>query len=494
MIILRQTYFLFITFASVKSNHLKNSKENKLAGLFRNFTGQQPSAMNKLTGSGSNRTYYRITGNNTSVIGTIGDNRRETAAFLYFSDHFRKRGLHVPAILAKDEKENIYLQEDLGSTSLFELLQNSKKENKIPGNIRTLYEQSVGELIRFQLDGDEGLDYSFCYPKDAFDRQAMMWDLNYFKYYFLKPSGIQFDEQALDTDFEQLTGFLLSAGSDHFMYRDFQARNILVREGKLWFIDYQGGRKGAVHYDLASLLFQAKADLPGEFREEILQVYLNHLSSRIGLNKKEFLDQYYGFVLIRMLQVLGAYGFRGFFEQKPHFMESTSFALNNLKWLLESIRLPLSLPCLRDSLRALAYLPSGPETTKAGLTLEINSFSYKKSGIPKDLSGHGGGFVFDCRALPNPGRYPEYAEKTGNDETVIQFLATEPEVRTFLNSARDLVERTVDIYLMRGFSHLMVNFGCTGGQHRSVYCANELAQRLANKKGVNIVLRHRMQE
>ncbi|MFU8844119.1 MAG: phosphotransferase, partial [Bacteroidales bacterium] len=401
---------------------MSSSKEILLAGLYRYFAGQPPTAMKKLTGSGSNRAYYRITGNNTNVIGTIGEDLHETKAFLYFSEHFRKRGLHVPAILAKDEKENIYLQEDLGNMSLFELLEKGEKDNELPGNIRTLYKKSVEELIRFQLDGATGLDYSYCYPKDRFDRLAMMWDLNYFKYYFLKPSGVHFDEQKLEDDFERLSGYLLTADSSHFMYRDFQARNILVHEGKLWFIDYQGGRKGALQYDPASLLFQAKANLSNEFREEVLHYYLDLLSARLTINKKEFLDHYYGFVLIRTLQVLGAYGFRGFFEQKPHFMESAGFALSNLRWLLDHKQLALTLPNLKQYLQALVSKNPGSEPPKTGLTLEINSFSYKKSGIPKDPSGHGGGFVFDCRALPNPGRYPEYAEKTGNDEQVIQFL------------------------------------------------------------------------
>jgi aminoglycoside/choline kinase family phosphotransferase len=481
-------------FASINFNSLNSSKENKLAGLFRDFNGHPPTEVKKLTGSGSNRTYYRLTGNNTSAIGTIGENLSETRAFLYLSEHFRQRGLFVPSILAKDEKENIYLQEDLGDISLFELLEKEKMGVTIPESVRTFYKQSVEELIRFQLDGSEGLDYSYCFPKESFDRQAMMWDLNYFKYYFLKPSGVHFDEQKLEDDFERLSEYLFTADSSHFMYRDFQARNILVHGGKLWFIDYQGGRKGALQYDPASLLFQAKACLPNEFREEMIHHYLSNLSRRLTINKKEFLDHYYGFVLIRILQVLGAYGFRGFFEQKPHFIESVGFALHNLRWFLEKIRLPVSLQHLTRYLHELVSGNTGSQPAKTGLTLEVNSFSYKKSGIPKDFSGHGGGFVFDCRALPNPGRYPEYTGMTGKDEPVIQFLEKEPEVETFLAAVNLLVEQAVDNYLGRGFNRLMVNFGCTGGQHRSVYCANQLAARLIKKQGVNVVIRHRMQE
>lgn len=488
------TYFLFTTFAFVKSNHLKNSKENRLAGLFKDFAGYPPKAMKKLTGSGSNRSYYRLTGNNTSVIGTIGENLRETAAFLYFSEHFRQHGLHVPAILAKKEKENIYLQEDLGDTSLFELMEKGKKDNDLAENIRNFYKQSVEELIRFQLDGAKGLDYSRCYPKDTFDQQSMMWDLNYFKYYFLKHSGVDYDEADLEHDFALLADYLLKADSNYFMYRDFQARNILVHDEKIWFIDYQGGRKGALQYDLASLLFQAKANLSPQFRDEILSHYLIQLSKRMTISKKKFIDHYYGFVLIRMLQVLGAYGYRGFFEQKPYFIESASFALSNLKWFLNHVKLPIALPYLTSCLHELVSSGSKESTVEKELTIEINSFSYKKSGIPKDLSGHGGGFVFDCRPLPNPGRLQQFQHLTGNDDPVIQFLEEEPSVESFLNSVIQLVDLSVKNYNERGFNHLMVSFGCTGGQHRSVYCANQLAEKMRKKSGLKVILRHRMQE
>jgi aminoglycoside/choline kinase family phosphotransferase len=498
--LIKRTRFVFIHLFPIhylcnpKFIPLNSSKEIKLAGLFKEFAGHPPTAMQKLTGSGSNRAYYRITGNNTIVIGTIGENPSETAAFLYFSEHFRQRGLHVPAILAKNETENIYLQEDLGNTSLFELLEKGKRDNGIAENIHTLYKQTVEELIRFQLDGAKGLDYSQCYPKDSFDRQSMMWDLNYFKYYFLKPSGVHFDEQELDDEFELLVDFLLEADSNHFMYRDFQARNILVHDENLWFIDYQGGRKGALQYDLASLLFQAKANLSPQFREEILNHYLSQLSQRMTINRNKFIDHYFGFVLIRMLQVLGAYGYRGFFEQKPHFIESTSYAISNLKWFLDHIKLSVPLPNLTSYLHELISSGSKESSVEKGLTIEINSFSYKKSGIPKDLSGHGGGFVFDCRPLPNPGRLQEFRHLTGNDDPVIQFMEKEPSVKFFFRSVIQLVDLSVENYLERGFNRIMVSFGCTGGQHRSVYFANQLAKELGKKSGIKVLLRHRMQE
>jgi aminoglycoside/choline kinase family phosphotransferase len=473
---------------------LNSSKEIKLAGLYRDFAGHTPTTMKKLTGSGSNRAYYRITGNNTSVVGTIGENLRETAAFIYFSDHFLQRGLNVPTILARDEKENMYLQQDLGDTSLFGLLGKEKRGSTTPESVRTYYMKSVEELIRFQLDGTIGLDYSFCYPKDTFDRQSMMWDLNYFKYYFLRPSVVDFDETDLEHDFALLADYLLTAHSNYFMYRDFQARNILIHDEKLWFIDYQGGRKGALQYDLASLLFQAKANLSPQFREEILNHYLSQLSKRMTINEKKFIDHYNGFVLIRMLQVLGAYGYRGFFEQKPYFTESAGFALTNLNWFLNHIKLPLPLPYLTSYLQELVSSGTKESTDNKELTIEINSFSYKKSGIPKDPSGHGGGFVFDCRPLPNPGRLQEYRHLTGNDDPVIQFLEKEPSVESFLNSVTQLVDLSVKNYLERGFNHIMVSFGCTGGQHRSVYCASQLAKKMSKKSGLKIVLRHRMQE
>jgi hypothetical protein len=318
----------------------------------------------------------------------------------------------------------------------------------------------------------------------------MQWDLNYFKYYYLKPFEISFSEQRLETDFNLLMDFLLEAPPVYFMYRDFQARNIIIRENEPWFIDYQGGRKGPLQYDLASLLFQAKADLPFNLRKDLLEFYMEILGKKVEFNQQEFVTHYYGFILMRTLQVLGAYGFRGNFEQKPHFIESTQYALKNLNWFIENIDLPINFPELNSCFRQMLKEKSSPDTK--GLMVEINSFSYKKYGIPRDTSGHGGGFVFDCRALPNPGRYPEYKNLTGKDESVIRFLEKEEAVAEFLRHIYGIVEQAVENYLERGFDHLTINFGCTGGQHRSVYCAEHLYKFLSEKYNARFKINHRM--
>jgi len=472
---------------------IKKEIYNKtIASLFLKLTGNEPLEISALSGSGSNRKYFRLTDVDRSVIGVIGKDTDENATFIYFSEHFRNCGLKVPLVLIHSEQKNAYLQEDLGNTSLFDLLMREENRPSISPGIKELYKKSLTALTRFQVEGSRQLDFSKCYPREAFDRQSMQWDLNYFKYYYLKPAGIAFHEQKLETDFSLLMDYLLEAPSNYFMYRDFQARNILIKDEEPWFIDFQGGRRGPLQYDVASLLFQAKADLSPDFREEMLNLYFDELGKIIEFDRDEFKEYYYGFVLLRTLQVLGAYGFRGYFEQKPHFIESTNFALKNLRWLTENINLPVNLPELQHCFKQmLADEINGNET---GLTIEINSFSYKKSGIPKDTSGHGGGFVFDCRALPNPGRYPEYRSLTGKDEPVIRFLEKEPAISEFLEHVFKIVGQAIENYLERGFDHLSLNFGCTGGQHRSVYCAESLYTFINEKYPVKIILRHRMME
>jgi hypothetical protein len=323
----------------------------------------------------------------------------------------------------------------------------------------------------------------------------MMWDLNYFKYYFLKLAKVSFDEQALEDDYSAFCDYLLKAESDFFMMRDFQSRNILLRQDEPWFIDYQGGRRGALQYDLASLLYDAKADLPQEVREDLIEVYLDHLMMLHPVDRKEFKQYFYGYVLIRMMQAMGAYGFRGFYEKKAHFLKSIPYALENLNVVMKKIDIPIQLPELYHVLNSLSESEVLKDivTKEAGLTVSITSFSYKK-GIPADISGNGGGFVFDCRALPNPGRLVEYQKLTGKDQPVISYLEAYPEVEDFLSSAFSLVDQSVNVYMERKFTHLSVQFGCTGGQHRSVYSAERLAAHLRNNFPVKVVLLHREQE
>jgi hypothetical protein len=197
------------------------------------------------------------------------------------------------------------------------------------------------------------------------------------------------------------------------------------------------------------------------------------------------------FVLFRTLQVLGAYGFRGYFEKKPHFMQSVPFAIENLRQLLKQ-DYP-EYPYLCKVLRELTQLTQfSLEHQQRVLEVRIVSFAYKK-GIPTDPSGNGGGFVFDCRAINNPGKYSKYNHFTGLDEPVVKFLEDDGEILRFLEHVYSLVDASVKRYLDRGFTNLMVSFGCTGGQHRSVYAAQHLAEHLHKKYGVKVDLIHREQ-
>jgi hypothetical protein len=346
-------------------------------------------------------------------------------------------------------------------------------------------------LPRFQIEAGRDLNYSVCYPRSSFDEQSIAWDLNYFKYYFLKLAEVPFNEQALENDFERLTKFLLSADHDYFLYRDFQSRNIMLRDGRPYFLDYQGGRKGALQYDVASLLYDAKADLPPQLRQELLDHYLLTLPRFSRVTPEDFMKHYYAYVYVRIMQAMGAYGFRGFFERKTHFLQSVPYALRNLRWLLQNVELPIALPALMDAFSKIVSSEKlqqlAPEAH--GLGVRIFSFSFHR-GLPKDETGHGGGFVFDCRGLPNPGRQEQFRNLTGRDEPVIDYLNREESVHQFLASAMSLVDASVSTYQGRGFKHLMVSFGCTGGQHRSVFMAEQLARHLRGKGGIDVAVRH----
>lgn len=474
---------------------MNKGTEEKLIGLFEDWSGKKFEEITKLAGSGSNRKYYRISDGSSKAIGVIGEDDQENKSFLKFTTHFKKHGLNVPEIYASDLEERIYIQQDLGDVSLFNLVLGNEGSH-LSLEIEKLYKQSIKELIKFQVPASKDLDFSYCFPRIDFDAQSKQWDLNYFKYYSLKFQNVLFHEEKLEQDFQTIIQYLSKANSNYFMYRDFQTRNILIHENKPYFIDYQGGRKGPLQYDLASLLFQAKADLPYEFRQELLEYYMDELSNYVEVDRKEFTEFYYGFVLLRTLQVLGAYGFRGYYEKKPHFMESLTYAIKNVDWLLENVEFKFEFPELKKSLRLLSenFKINQIKKSSKKLTIEINSFSYIYMGIPKDKSDHGGGFVFDCRFLPNPGRYPEYRELSGLDQQIIDFLQKEPVVDKFNQSVFDLAFEAIDNYIDRNFDHLMLNFGCTGGQHRSVYCAEKLYDKLCEKYDVKIELNHLMQD
>lgn len=441
---------------------------------------------------GSGRKIIRLRGQNASAIGILYEVREENAAFLEFSRHFRKHGLPVPEIYAQDLDQGAYIEEDFGDTTLFEFLSKNRAGDNIAPAAVEAYRKVIAVLPRFQVEAGRDLDYKVCYPRDSFDRQSISWDLNYFKYYFLRLAGIPFSEQALEDDFGKLTDFLLTAPRDYFLYRDFQSRNIMLRDGQPYFLDYQGGRKGALHYDVASLLYDAKADLPPDLRQALLNHYLDTLGGFVDLKREEFLRHYYAYVYIRIMQALGAYGFRGFYERKAHFLQSVPYALKNLRWLLHNVALPIELPTLINAFHSMLASEKlqGLASDADNLVVRIFSFSFHR-GLPKDETGNGGGFVFDGRSLPNPGREDRFKALTGRDAPVIDYLNQQERAHQFMASVMSLVDASVSSYKKRGFKHLMVSFGCTGGQHRSVYLAEQLAKHLRGQAGVEVVLVHR---
>jgi aminoglycoside/choline kinase family phosphotransferase len=440
---------------------------------------------------GSGRNIVRLTSARNTAIGILYPVREENVAFLEFSKHFHRRGLPVPEIYGEDLERDAYLEEDLGDTTLFEYLSSNRAGVNIAPAVIGAYRKVVATLPRFQVEAGRDLNYSVCYPRDSFDGQSIAWDLNYFKYYFLRLAGIPFNEQALEDDFTRLTAFLLNTERDYFLYRDFQSRNVMLYRGQPFFLDYQGGRKGALQYDIASLLYDAKADLPPELRQQLLDHYLDKLAGFIDLQRDVFMRHYYAYVYVRIMQALGAYGFRGFYERKSHFLQSVPYALKNLLWLLHNVELPINVPTLLNAFRSmlasekLKNLASDAEN----LVVRVFSFSFKQ-GLPKDDTGNGGGFVFDCRGLPNPGREERFKSITGRDAPVIEYLNQQETLHQFLANVMSLVDASVTNYQSRGFKNLMVSFGCTGGQHRSVYLAEVLAKHLRGRNGIDVVVRH----
>lgn len=438
---------------------------------------------------GSNRIYTRETdANGRSVIRVVGTNRDENRAFIYMSRHFAALGLPVPCVLWVSEDEMSYTQEDLGDTILFDHLDD-----------HSLLERTMRALAHVQVEGARGFDWSKCFPIPAFDERSIRWDLNYFKYCFLKGTKIEFSEPKLEDDFDALVQNLTASAvslEDTFLYRDFQSRNVMIKDGQPYFIDFQGGRRGPTQYDVASFLWQAKANFSPALREKLIDAYLDELKSlQPSLAEQTWRVALPHFVLFRTLQVLGAYGYRGYFERKQHFLESIPLALKNLREVLAGLE---KYPYLRELAESLTAERSNSETVlqakpvlqRSGLIVKVYSFSFKK-GIPNDDSGNGGGYVFDCRSTHNPGKYEEYKQLTGLDQPVIDFLEKDGEILTFLESVYRLVDHHVERFIERGFEHLQVSFGCTGGQHRSVYCAEHLARHLKEKYNVQIELIHR---
>ena len=467
--------------------------QKKLSALFEQYFGEPVLKVTNLPPHGSNRYLIRLQGKTHTAIGVGNSDREENEAFLAFSRHFKSMGLPVPEIFAENLDEDIYIEEDLGNTTLFDALVTRRSGHlDFPVEMVGHYENVVKMLPRFQIKGAENLDWSVCYPRHSFDRQSMFWDLNYFKYYFLKLAHVPFNEQKLEDDFETLVNYLLSAPQDFFLYRDFQSRNIMLKEGEPWFIDYQGGRKGALQYDIASLLYDAKANIPEDVRSLLLQKYLDAVATLITIDRAEFTQYYHGYIFIRLMQAMGAYGYRGFYERKTHFLESVPYAIQNLENLLKTVELPIELPTLMEVFHYLVRSSALREFggAKLKLTVRISSFAYT-NGIPTDEKGHGGGFVFDCRYLPNPGRDIAFKPLTGKDKAVIAFFRDKPVMSHFLENIYTLVDSAVASYQSQNFTDLMVSFGCTGGQHRSVFSAEALAHHLKSRfPAIQVELNH----
>ena len=470
----------------------------RLYDLYTCHYGHEPLEVKPIAGSASNRQYFRLSGGADSCVGVVGNNLEENRAFVSLARHFKSAGLPVPELYSVSEDEMAYIQEDLGTFILYDLMGSAAKDGR-SDEVEDVLCKAISQLPKFQFEGGRCADWSVCYPEPSFSRRMVMFDLNYFKYCFLKPSGLEFNEVRLQDEFEKLADDLLG-GSDvqeyageTFMYRDFQSRNVMLRDGEPFFIDFQGGRRGPVYYDLASFVWQPRAAFPLELRDKLVETYLSVLSEYMTVDREEF-DATLGlFILFRLLQILGAYGFRGLVENKAAFVVSIPPAMNMLREQLATRNWPY--PYLVELLGKLAAMPRFQEQGSGDgrLHVKVCSFSFKK-GLPYDLSGNGGGYIFDCRSIHNPGRYEPYKKLTGMDEPVIRFLEDDGEVFSFLEHVYGVVDPHVETYSRRGFSSLMVSFGCTGGQHRSVYCAESLTRHLREKyPDITVSLSHREQ-
>lgn len=464
-----------------------------IAQLFRLYKHQAADRIETLPQSGSDRIYFRIYSGNETFIATFNTNIQENNTFINFSRHFKAKQLPVPQVYAVNDDTSIYIQEDLGTESLLDKLEQYGHNHYVYG----LFQKSLQQLARLQIYGHEGMNYNWCLTAKEFGKQAILSDMLYFKYYFLDTLKLPYDKQAMMDDFEALSTYLTRTQYKFFMFRDFQSRNVIVKNDAVHFIDYQGGMQGALQYDVASMLWQAKAELSDEWKSSLLEYYMDEADKLLPkpINRSTFGYQFQGYVLIRLLQVLGAYGFRGFFQRKAHFLSSIPLALRNLRYFVATMNLGIDVPEFNRVLHKIVEeeMMQRFDPVKADentpLIVTINSFSYKK-GIPKDETDNGGGFVFDMRGILNPGRFDEYKTFCGRDKCVIDFLEQRTRMNEFLNSVFDLIDIAVEDYIKRGFKSLLINFGCTGGQHRSVYAAEQTARHLQNKYNVKVQLAH----
>ena len=459
----------------------------KLKDLYIRAFGEEPVAVVRFTGDGSNRAYYRMTGI-VSVMGAVGTSVEENRAFVALSKAFQAAGVAAPKVLAVSNDELCYLQEDLGDVTLYASLASARENGNFESADIECLCRVVAELPKIQFGVPVHFDFSLCYPVSDFNERTVMWDLNYFKYCFLKGVGVEFNENRLEDEFVKLAQMLLSENDNVFLYRDFQSRNVMLKDGKPFFIDFQGGRRGPVYYDIASFVGQARAKYTDAAVDSMIDAYLDALAAYKSVDRVHFMKMLQLFRVFRLLQNLGAYGYRGLFERKKAFVESIPSALEQLVALIDRGELPY----ITSLVEEISQLPMFMRNESKELVVDVVSFSYKR-GIPDDTSGNGGGFVFDCRAIHNPGRYEPYKKLTGMDEPVIKFLETESNIAEFLENAYTLVDNMVDTYKKRGFTHVQVCCGCTGGQHRSVYSAEHIARHVADKFGVKVVVTHKMQ-
>ncbi len=464
----------------------------ELLRLYKKYSGREADRIEHIPRSVSSRKYYRIFSGDQTLIGTYSPNVLETTAFVTFASHFREKGLNVPEVFIVSEDKLYYLQEDLGDQSMHDLVMKQKQEGKL-SDISAYYKKAIDQLIELQLEGHEGANYSICVPRPEFDRQSILWDLNHFKYYFLKMSGIEIDEQKLEEAFIDFADRLSGIENESFMFRDFQTRNIMLRDDELYFIDFQGGRQGPLQYDLASLVFEARVDMDLEFRSTLVKYYLDTISKRKDIDRNKFKEEFYQLAVIRILQALGAYGLRGIIEKNVIFLQSIPVGLKNLHCVLRNIDTE-SLPTyLSEILHQLAdkkmEYPSPPGAFD-GVTLSITSFSYRKN-LPDDITGNGGGFVYDCRFLDNPYWHEELKEFTGLDKEIHDFFKKNERMDVFLDQVDSQISDAVGSYQKSGYKNLMISFGCTGGKHRSVYAARMISERFREREGVKVIEAHR---
>jgi aminoglycoside/choline kinase family phosphotransferase len=463
--------------------------------LFETYSADPIESIIKIPQSGGDRIYFRIlTTTQKSFVATTSNNIKENETFLYFTNHFKSVGAPVPSVFVINEEQTIYIQEDFGNVCLLDILEAKGKTEEV----KKLYKKTLQAVAKLQIHADKDLDYKKCITSREFGKQAILSDFLYFKYYFLDTLKIPYDKEKLGDDLDALSTYLNHTDYKFFMFRDFQSRNVMIHNEDPYFIDYQGGMKGALQYDVASMLWQAKADLSNEWKTELLEYYIDCAEKELGetVDRSRFVSQYNGFVLIRLLQVLGAYGFRGIFERKAHFLTSIPLALRNLRDFLQNNKVGISVPEFERVLQLIIkddiihrFEPI-KATEETPLVVHIKSFSFLKSGYPKNESTNGGGFVFDCRGILNPGRIEQHKKETGRDKPVQDYLLEHTRMEEFLAGVFNAVDISVEDYIKRNFEVLEVNFGCTGGQHRSVYAADALARHLKNKYAVKVSVKH----